>query len=118
VGATGYVLKAGATEELQTAISTVLRGKTYITPSFGEDVIARLWNRSGEVNEESEDLTDRQREILQLIVEGRSSKEMADLLHVSIKTIEFHRARIMNRLGVRTVAELTKVALQQGLIAG
>lgn len=118
VGATGYVLKAGATEELQKAISTVLRGKTYITPSFGEDVIARLWNRSGEVNAESEDLTDRQREILQLIVEGRSSKEMADLLHVSIKTIEFHRARIMSKLGVRTVAELTKVALQQGLIAG
>lgn len=118
VGATGYVLKAGATEELQEAIHTVLRGKTYITPSFGEDVIARLWNRSGGINEESEDLTDRQREILQLIVEGRSSKEMADLLHVSIKTIEFHRARIMNKLGVRTVAELTKVALQQGLIAG
>jgi DNA-binding NarL/FixJ family response regulator len=118
VGATGYVLKAGATEELQKAINTVLRGKTYITPSFGEDVIARLWNRSGQVNEESEDLTDRQREILQLIVEGRSSKEMADLLHVSIKTIEFHRARIMSKLGVRTVAELTKVALQQGLIAG
>ncbi|MBZ5703926.1 MAG: response regulator transcription factor [Acidobacteriia bacterium] len=118
VGVAGYVLKAGATEELQKAINTVLRGKTYITPSFGEDVIARLWNRSGEVNEESEDLTDRQREILQLIVEGRSSKEMADLLHVSIKTIEFHRARIMNKLGVRTVAELTKVALQQGLIAG
>lgn len=118
VGVTGYVLKAGATEELQKAINTVLRGKTYITPSFGEDVIARLWNRSGEVNEESEDLTERQREILQLIVEGRSSKEMADLLHVSIKTIEFHRARVMNKLGVRTVAELTKVALQQGLIAG
>lgn len=118
VGAAGYVLKAGATEELQEAIHTVLRGKTYITPSFGEDVIARLWNRSGGINEESEDLTDRQREILQLIVEGRSSKEMADLLHVSIKTIEFHRARIMNKLGVRTVAELTKVALQQGLIAG
>ena len=118
VGVAGYVLKAGATEELQKAINTVLRGKTYITPSFGEDVIARLWNRSGEVNEESEDLTDRQREILQLIVEGRSSKEMADLLHVSIKTIEFHRARIMSKLGVRTVAELTKVALQQGLIAG
>jgi DNA-binding NarL/FixJ family response regulator len=118
VGATGYVLKSGATEELQKAIHTVLRGKTYITPSFGEDVIARLWNRSGEVNEESEELTTRQREILQLIVEGRSSKEMADILHVSIKTIEFHRARIMNKLGVRTVAELTKVALQQGLIAG
>ena len=59
-------------------------------------------------------MTDRQREILQLIVEGRA----ADTLHISVKTVEFHRARIMTRLGVRTVAELTKVALQQGLIPG
>lgn len=118
IGASGYVLKSGATEELQKAIDTVLRGKTYISPSFGENVIAGLWNRSGEINKESEELTDRQREILQLIVEGRANKEIADILHVSIKTVEFHRARIMTRLGVRTVAELTKVALQQGLIPG
>lgn len=118
LGASGYVLKAGATEELQQAIEAVLRGKTYITPAFGEDVIARLWNREGELSEETEGLTERQREILQLIVEGRGNKEIADILHLSVKTIEFHRARIMVRLGVKTVAELTKVALQQGLIPG
>lgn len=118
VGASGYVLKSGATEELQKAITVVLRGQTYITPSFGDDVIARLWDRSGEVSNESEELTERQREIVQLIVEGRANKEIADILHLSIKTIEFHRARIMSKLGVRTVAELTKVALQQGLIPG
>lgn len=115
-GASGYVLKSGATEELQQAINEVFQGRTYITPSFGQDVIERLWNRSGEVNDESEDLTERQREILQLIVEGRANKEIADVLHLSIKTIEFHRARIMDKLGVRTAAELTKVALQQGII--
>ncbi len=115
-GASGYVLKSGATEELLKAISTAMRGETYITPSFGEDVIARLWNRSGEINDQSEELTERQREILQLIVEGRGNKEIADVLHLSIKTIEFHRARIMDKLGVRSAAELTKVALQQGII--
>lgn len=115
-GASGYVLKSGATEELQTAIATVLRGEIYITASFGEDVIARLWNRSGDINDQSEELTERQIEILQLIVEGRANKEIADILHLSIKTIEFHRARLMEKLGVHTVAELTKVALQQGLI--
>jgi DNA-binding NarL/FixJ family response regulator len=118
IGASGYVLKSGATEELQKAIATVMRGKIYVTPAFGEDVIAGLWNRSGEISNEAEELTDRQREILQLIVEGRGNKEIADVLHLSIKTVEFHRARIMARLGVRTVAELTKVALQQGLIPG
>lgn len=115
-GASGYVLKSGATEELQKAISTALRGQTYITTAFGDDVIARIWNRDGEVNNEAEDLTDRQREILQLIVEGRGNKEMAEVLHLSVKTIEFHRARIMSKLGVHTVAELTKVSLQRGLI--
>jgi DNA-binding NarL/FixJ family response regulator len=116
LGASGYVLKAGATEELHQAISTVSRGKIYITPAFGEETIARLWSRTGELNQEEEDLTDRQREILQLIVEGRGNKEIADIIHVSIKTVEFHRARIMAKLGVKTAAELTKAALQQGLI--
>jgi DNA-binding NarL/FixJ family response regulator len=116
LGASGYVLKSGATEELQQAIAKVLRGQTFITPAFGDEVVSRIWNRSGEVTGESEELTERQREIVQLIVEGRGNKEIADVLHLSVKTIEFHRARIMLKLGVRTVAELTKVALQQGLI--
>lgn len=118
LGASGYVLKSGATEELQQAIGAALRGNTYITPAFGEEVIARLWNREGQLNEEAEGLTDRQREILQLIIEGRGNKEIADVIHVSVKTVEFHRARIMAKLGVKSVAELTKVALQQGLIPG
>lgn len=116
LGASGYVLKADATEELQEAITTVLRGRTYITPAFGEEVISRLWNREGELSEEKEGLTERQREILHLIVEGRANKEIADILHLSVKTIEFHRARIMTKMGVKTVAELTKAAIQQGLI--
>lgn len=115
-GAAGYVLKSGAREELHQAIDSVLHGKTYITPSFGEDIRSQMLNRSGEIADE-EELTDRQREILQLIVQGKANKEIADIIHISIKTVEFHRARIMSRLGVRTVAELTKVALQQGLIA-
>ena len=116
LGASGYVLKSGATEELREAIGVALHGKTYITPAFGEEVIATLWNRSGELSEAEEDLTERQREILQLIVQGKANKEIADVLHVSVKTVEFHRSRLMTKLGVRTVAELTKVALQQGLI--
>jgi len=116
LGASGYVLKSGATEELQQAIQAVLRGENYITPAFGNDVIENLWNRSGEIDDTADELTDRQREILKLIIDGKANKEIADILHVSIKTVEFHRARLMNRLGVKTVAELTKVALQQGLI--
>lgn len=116
LGATGYVLKSGATEELQQAISDVLANRTFITPAFGEEVTSRLWNREGEVNKESELLTLRQREILQLIVEGRGNKEIADVLQLSVKTIEFHRSRIMIKLSVKTAAELTRVALQQGLI--
>jgi DNA-binding NarL/FixJ family response regulator len=116
LGASGYVLKSGATGELQQAISEVLRGRTYITPAFGQNVINSLWNRSGEVNNQAEELTDRQREILKLIIDGKGNKQIADVLHVSVKTVEFHRARLMSRLGVRSVAELTKVALQQGLI--
>lgn len=116
LGASGYVLKSDSSEELQRAIQTVLRGETYITSAFGPDVIANLWSRTGEINRQWEDLTDRQREILQLVVSGKGNKEIADLLHVSVKTVEFHRARLMIKLGVRTAAELTKVALQQGLI--
>ncbi len=116
LGASGYVLKSDATEELQQAIAAALRGKTYITPAFGEETIANMRNRSGEISGAAEDLTERQRQILQLIIDGKVNKEIADILHVSVKTVEFHRARLMAKLGVKTVAELTKVALQQGFI--
>jgi DNA-binding NarL/FixJ family response regulator len=116
LGASGYVLKSGVTEELLQAIREVLRGDTYITPAFGEEVIGGLWNRSGELRNESGELTDRQREILKLITDGKGNKEIADILHVSVKTVEFHRTRLMAKLGVKSAAELAKVALQQGLI--
>jgi DNA-binding NarL/FixJ family response regulator len=116
LGASGYVLKADASEELDRAVRTVLNGGTYITPAFGQDVIDNLWSRTGEINKQQEELTERQREILQLIIDGKGNKEMADMLHVSVKTVEFHRARLMTKLGVRTAAELTKAAIQQGLI--
>jgi len=116
IGASGYVLKSEAAEELQHALAAVMRGEVFISPAFGEQVIANLWNRSKEVSNETLELTGRQREILQLIVEGRVNKEVADCLQVSLKTVEFHRARLMHKLGARTAAELAKVALQRGLI--
>jgi DNA-binding NarL/FixJ family response regulator len=116
IGVSGYVLKSEAADELQRAVSAVVRSKTYISPSFGTGVIEHLWNRSGDMNQEWAGLTERQRQILQLIVEGRGNKEIADTLHLSIKTIEFHRSKLMSKLGVRSAAELGKVALQQGLI--
>jgi DNA-binding NarL/FixJ family response regulator len=116
LGASGYVLKSDTSEELARAVHAVLLGETYITRAFGQDVIDNLWSRTGEVNNQQEKLTERQLEILQLIIGGKGNKEMATLLHVSVKTVEFHRARLMTKLGVRTAAELTKAALQQGLI--
>jgi len=116
IGASGYVLKSEASEELHRALAAVMGGETFISQGFGQQVIDNLWNRSKEINNESSDLTGRQREILQLVVEGRSNKEIADLLEVSIKTVEFHRARLMNKLGARSAAQLAKVAVERGLI--
>ena len=116
IGASGYVLKSEASEELHRALAAVMGGETFISQGFGQQVIDNLWNRSKEINNESSDLTGRQREILQLVVEGRSNKEIADLLEVSVKTVEFHRARLMNKLGARSAAQLAKVAVERGLI--
>jgi DNA-binding NarL/FixJ family response regulator len=113
-GATGYVLKSAAREELLDAIEAVLSGRIYVTPSL-----------SGERLEQFEDpsqaaavlrLSAREREVLQLIAEGRAAKEMAHVLNISVKTVEFHRDNIKKKLGLRTTAELTKHAIEQGLI--
>jgi DNA-binding NarL/FixJ family response regulator len=113
-GGTGYVLKSAAREELLDAIKTVLSDRIYVTPSL-----------SGERLEQFEDpsraaavlrLSAREREVLQLIAEGRAAKEMAHILNISVKTVEFHRDNIKRKLGLRTTAELTKHAIEQGLI--
>ena len=118
IGVAGYVLKTETTSELQDALGAVLKGRIYISPRFGADALDQLRSRSGGVNRQSSDLTERQRQILELIVAGRSNKEIADRLNLSIKTIEFHRAKIMAKLGARSAAELTRVALQQGILPG
>jgi len=115
-GASGYVLKTGLIEELLDAIRKVMNGDAYVSPGLGEDVLRGLWNRSGQPSGEEESLTDRQLEVLQLIVEGRMSKEVAHILGISIKTVDFHRSRIMAKLGAHTTAELVKLAVEQGLI--
>jgi DNA-binding NarL/FixJ family response regulator len=115
-GALGYVLKTGAAEELLAALDHARRGRVYISPEFGADVIESVRATAGRPARSAAALTDRQRQILQLVAEGRQNKEMAEVLGVSVKTVEFHRGRLMAKLNARSVAELTRYAVQEGLI--
>ena len=115
-GGSGYLLKSSAVEELRTAIQTVLKGRTYVAPSFGAGILEGRRPSAARSGRSSVQLTDRQREVLQLIAEGRGNKEIAAVLKVSVKTVEFHRGRIMNKLGVHTVAEVIRWAVQAGLV--
>jgi DNA-binding NarL/FixJ family response regulator len=107
-GVAGYLLKGAAVSELP--------GETYLTPRVSQSVVQELLRDEPSGPEPLEGLTKRQREILQLIAEGRSTKEIAATLDVSVKTVETHRARLMERLGIRDVAGLTRFALRAGLV--
>jgi DNA-binding NarL/FixJ family response regulator len=112
-GAKGYVLKESGIDELEHAIRAVMRGERYVSAALApylEQVDA------GEIAERPP-LTPRQREVLQLIAEGHSTRSIADKLTVSVKTIETHRAQIMERLGIRDVASLTRYALRVGMVS-
>ena len=113
-GGTGYVLKSGAREELLEAIKSVLNGRIYVTPSLSGEHLERFTDPSRAAA--TLRLTTREREILQLIAEGRAGKEIAFILSISIKTVAFHRENIKRKLGLGTTAELTKHAIEQGLI--
>lgn len=115
LGAAGYVLKQSAGAELLTAIRAALRGQTYISPHIANDVLQNLM--SGAVNEEGPTLTARERQVLQLLAEGRTLKEAATVLNVSPRTIEFHRNNIADKTGLRTTAELSRYAIRQGLVS-
>jgi DNA-binding NarL/FixJ family response regulator len=115
-GGLGYVLKSSATEELRTAIQKVLKGQAYLAPSFDREVLETVQASIRKPGRSSVQLTGRQREVLQLIAEGRANKEIAAILKISAKTVEFHRGRIMSRLGVHSVAELIRWAVQAGLV--
>jgi DNA-binding NarL/FixJ family response regulator len=113
-GATGYVLKSAAREELLDAIKSVLTGRIYVTPSLSSEHLERFKDPSRAAA--TLRLSTREREILQLIAEGRASKEIAFVLNISVKTVAFHRENIKRKLGLRTTAELTKHAIEQGLV--
>ncbi len=117
VGASGYLLKRSAPMELPLAIEAVLKGQQYLTPSITKPVLAqRLEPEEASVLKEAAvDLTPRQREVLQLIGEGKGTKEIASLLHVSVKTVEFHKTCLMKQLALHKTAELMRYAITQGL---
>ncbi|HXG19182.1 MAG TPA: response regulator transcription factor [Methylomirabilota bacterium] len=123
-GAAGYLLKDAAAAELEQAVKTVAGGAVYLTQAVSQQVIADYRRRltpgkAGERAEEpfSDSLTPRQREILQLIAEGRTTKEIASLLHRSEKTIEAHRSRLMNQLDIHDLAGLVRYAIRIGLVS-
>ncbi len=117
-GASGYLLKDCAFEELEQAIRTVIEGKAYLSPSISGIIVEDYLHRLSKAElSTSEVLTDREREVLQLIAEGQSTKRIALKLHISAKTVETHRRQIMNKLDMHTVAELTKYAIRKGLTA-
>jgi DNA-binding NarL/FixJ family response regulator len=116
-GASGYLLKRSAASELGQAIKSVLQGQQYLTPLITKDVLDSVFKPStGERGTPaSTALTPRQREVLQLVAEGRGTKEIATILSVSVKTVEFHRSRIMQQLDIHTTADLTKYAITHGI---
>jgi len=114
-GAVGYMLKDSATAELELALKAVMQGETYLSPPISKQVVEGYVQRVGAEQPASEKLTPRQREVLQLIAEGHSTKEIAYRLELSVKTVETHRAQLMERLQIRDIAGLVKYAIRSGL---
>lgn len=114
-GAAGYLLKRSAASELAAAIATVLDGRRYLTPLIPRDALQAGVPRSVTVPPTLGRLTPRQREVLQLVAEGHAVKDVAARLGISVKTVEFHKVGLMDRLGVRTTSELTKYAVAHGV---
>jgi DNA-binding NarL/FixJ family response regulator len=115
LGASGYLLKNAASAELNLAIAAVARGDTFLSPAISRCVVDDRLRRSDLDNKPSE-LTPRQREILQMIAEGKSTKEIAFLLNLSIKTVDAHRAQMMERIGIHDVPGLVRYAMRIGLV--
>lgn len=115
VGASGYLLKRSAGSELIQAIEAVLNGHCYVTPLLTKGLINSALGSGAPPVAQQPVLTPRQREVLQLVAEGKSVKEIAQLLNISPKTVEFHKTHIMDQLDLRTTAELTKYAMTHGL---
>lgn len=115
--ASGYLLKSCAVPELLVALRTVLRGGTYLSQAISKDAVGFLVRQENEFVEEGERLTDRQREVLQLLAEGKSMKEVAAALHVATRTVAFHKYRMMELLRLRSNAELIQYAVRHHLVS-
>ncbi len=115
-GASGYLLKRSAVDELEQAIRTVWAGHTYITPLIAKDLLDVLLSNQPRKPHERKILTFRQREVLQLLAEGRTTKDIALRLKISSRTVEFHKAQIMEQLDLNSTADLIKYALTHGIL--
>lgn len=117
-GASGYLLKQSAASELPHAIETVLKGQTYLTPIITKPVLDSMVRQNqGELKKSLVQLTPRQREVLQLLAEGKSPKDIAVLLNVSVKTVDFHKTRLMEQLNLHSTLALCKFAIAEGLVS-
>jgi DNA-binding NarL/FixJ family response regulator len=123
-GVSGYLLKDAAADELPVLLRAVMRGETYLSPAISKQVVDGYLGRAaapataaGPDSGALEVLTSRQREILQLVAEGKSTKEVAQMLDVSAKTVETHRGQIMDRLGIHDLAGLVRYAIRTGLVS-
>jgi DNA-binding NarL/FixJ family response regulator len=116
-GASGYLLKTCAAVDLVRAVRDVLRSRTYLSPALSRDTISFLRTKENKLVDESELLTNRQREVLQLLAEGRAMKEVAAILRMTTRTVAYHKYRIMEVLGVTTNPELVKYAVRTHMVA-
>jgi DNA-binding NarL/FixJ family response regulator len=116
-GASGYLLKTCAADEMVIAVRRVLRGMSYMSPSLSKDAVNYLRRQSKMLVEEQERLTERQREVLQLLAEGKVMKEVGGILNMTTRTVAFHKYRIMEVIGARSNAELVRYAVRNHMIA-
>lgn len=116
-GACGYVLKTAASDELLAALRAAMENKCFLSPEVAQTVVERFTQPAGDLESPLDGLTGREREVLQLIAEGLSSKEVATRLSISVRTVESHRSAVMGKLGVHKVAGLVRFAIREGMIS-
>jgi DNA-binding NarL/FixJ family response regulator len=116
-GASGYLLKTCAASELTTAVREVLKGKSYLSPAIAKDTVEFLLRQNEGTIDEGVQLTERQREVLQLLAEGKSMKEVGSVLNLTTRTVAFHKYRIMQVLHARSNAELVRYAIKKHVLA-
>jgi DNA-binding NarL/FixJ family response regulator len=116
LGASGYLLKNSQQDELLLAVHNAIRGISYVTPQIGH-AIEQSFIRDPRSIDRPKELSDRQREVLQMLAEGRSMKEIAYILRISLRTVRFHKYRVMDELGIKTNSELVQYAIKHSIIS-